>query len=980
MSNDLTKKQQSVIKEIFKKLKPKARTNALDFSKKYGFLSPESSAITGRFVPFKYQEEILKAMSDDDIELLVWMKSTRLGYALSLDTEIPTIDGWTTIEDCKIGDTIFDENGNHCEITYKSDIFEDHNCYEITFSDGTIVKADEDHRWFVKSTKAPVLKPNGYHNPKYEGVINTKELFKRHKYGTNNENLFRIENAGPLDCIPKFFPVPPYILGLWLGDGHSVTPKITQHRTDVETAKYMVQEKINIKIKYDDKRYPNNASIYVKNMVKNFKSMGLISMGGPCNTKRIPEIYFRGSIKQRLELLRGLMDSDGTICKKRGRAEFNNTNYNLIKGVYELLVSLGYKAVINKRNTKNKPHHLDQWRVNFKAVQSMNPFNIKRKADLVLKESKPTVTHSRYISNVKKIGTIPTQCISVNSKSELFLCSRSMVPTHNTKLVNFKVAYNIAEDPATILIFQPNDGKANDWSKDELKPLIRDMPIVNEKIIKTREDDTLNKKSFYGGYVSSRGGKAVSNYASATARDVVLDEYSRFPDDVDGEGDPYSLVVKRIESYWNGKVIIGSTPRIKYHDKTEDKFNETDMRFRYVPCPHCNHFQIIEFKNLIIPQEYRDGVKHWETSQTKLKCIKCEELINHRHKKQMDNKGKWRQTQVFYCCSNWQKPKENENWNDDGEALCIHCNLTAEYNRNGRKKRGYHIWAGYSFQPNTTWVKIAEAFVDALGNVEKMKSFKNTWLGETFEEKSVKLDSNNLLEKVEHYEKVPNSAKIILMTVDTQDTWLEYVITAWSPGETSHNITTGKIDGDPINQYVWDELFKISRTKLQKEDGSEAVVYWTFIDMAGHKTDEVKKFVKKYSPLKAQGFTMLKGDSRENKENDARPVSLLRKSSVDESTIMWIATSKAKDIIFKRLTFKQNDIGYIHHNENFNEEWFEQLTAEKKIFKKNKRGFIEETYVKQRERNEALDLMAYQLGAVRLMQQQIKGFDLSIRE
>ena len=218
------------------------------------------------------------------------------------------------------------------------------------------------------------------------------------------------------------------------------------------------------------------------------------------------------------------------------------------------------------------------------------------------------------------------------------------------------------------------------------------------------------------------------------------------------------------------------------------------------------------------------------------------------------------------------------------------------------------------------------------------------------------------------------------MTVDTQDDRLEYLITAWSDGETSHNIKAGKIQGDPINQYVWDELFKISRTKFKKENGNDVIIYWTFIDMAGHRTDNVKKFVKKYSSLKTQGFTMLKGDSREQKENDSRPVALLKKSSVDESIIMWVATSKAKDTVFQRLTLSQDDNGYIHHNTSFDEEWFNQITSEKKIFKKNKRGFIEETYVKQRERNEALDLLVYQLAAVRLLQQQIKGFDLSIKE
>lgn len=555
-----------------------------------------------------------------------------------------------------------------------------------------------------------------------------------------------------------------------------------------------------------------------------------------------------------------------------------------------------------------------------------------------------------------------------------------------TKLVNFKVAYNIAEDPATILVFQPTDTKAKDWAKDELKPLLRDMPIVGEKIIKTREDDLTMKKAFFGGYISSRGGTSVNNYASATARDVVFDEYDRFPDDVDSEGDPYALGVKRIESYWNGKVIIGSTPRVKDHSKTEDKFNETDMRYRYLPCPHCNHLQILEFPNLIIPKEYRDGVKNWKTEDTKLRCINCEELIEHKEKKKMDAAGRWRQTQKFYCCDEWQDPKINENWfrNPDdkydkrnGEALCIHCNLTAEYNRKGRKKRGYHIWAGYSFQPNATWIKIADAFVDAIGTVEKMKTFKNTWLGETFEEKSVKLESNELMDKAEDYQNVPDDAKIVLMTVDTQNTWLEWVITSWSIGETSHNIKTGKIIGDPINQFVWDELLEIKRQALKTESGRDVKVYKGFIDMAGQRTDEVKKFIRKHG----DEFVMLRGDPREPKEVDARPTSYIKKMEKEDYVIMWCATTKLKDIIFERLALQPHEHGFIHHNKSFGIEWYKGLASEKRVFKKNAKGKVEQTYINVAtdRRNEPLDITVYQLAAIRLIQAQIPSFDLSIK-
>lgn len=545
-----------------------------------------------------------------------------------------------------------------------------------------------------------------------------------------------------------------------------------------------------------------------------------------------------------------------------------------------------------------------------------------------------------------------------------------------TKIVNFSVAYDIVEDPCPQIIFQPNDSKAGEWSKKELKPLLRDIPYVGDKIIKTREENNLNYKAYPGGFIESRGGKSANNYASATAKKIRLDEYDRFPDDVDGEGDPYELAKKRTESYWNGQVMIGSTPTIKYHSKIEAKFNETDKRFRYLPCPKCNHYQILEFKNLIIPQEYRDGVKHWHTQDTKMKCENCEELISHDFKKQMDKKGKWRQTKEFYCCERWQNPKDNRVWNDNGEALCVDCGLTAEYNRKGRKKRGYHIWAGYSHQPNTTWEKIADTFVDSLNDVEKMKSFKNTWLAETWEEKSIKINTNDLMNNAEDYENIPNSAKILLMTVDTQDDRLEYLIKSWSDGETSHNIRSGIIKGDPINAHVWDELLRISNETFNRDDGKKVTIYKSFIDIGGHKTDEVKNFVKKHS----NKFIMLKGDSREIKTNDSRPLATLKTTEKDNSLIMWVATTKAKDIIFKRLSLDVEDDGFIHHNRSFNEEWFNQLTAEKKVFKKNKRGFLEQTYIKTRDRNEALDLEVYSLAAVRLMQQQIKSFDLSKKE
>jgi len=554
-----------------------------------------------------------------------------------------------------------------------------------------------------------------------------------------------------------------------------------------------------------------------------------------------------------------------------------------------------------------------------------------------------------------------------------------------TKIVNFSVAYDIAEDPCPQLILQPNDGKAGEWSKKEFKPLLRDMKVVGDKILKTREDNNLNYKAYPGGLIESRGGKTANNYASGTFKKVRFDEYSRFPDDVDKEGDPYELGKKRMESYWNGQVMIGSTPTIKGMDKTESRFEETDKKYRYLPCPHCGHYQSLDFFNHIKwEKEEREGVTIHLTHTAYMECENCKQKITHNQKKQMDFNGRWNQTQAFYCCNEWQKPTDNRNWfyneNDkldkrNGEALCKHCNTTAEYNRIGRKKRGYHIWAGYSFQPNTTWATIAETYIRSIGSVDKMRAFFNTWLGQSFEEKTVKLDNSLLMEKAEDYHNLPNDTKVVLITVDTQNDRLEYLIKAWCMGETSYNIEYGKILGDPQNKFVWNELLKIKRKKLFLENGKEVSIFKGFIDMGGQKTDHVKTFVNE----NPKDFIMLKGDDKENKANDSRPVSQIKTSQVDGNKIMWVATNKAKDIIFDRLLKVENETGSIHHNKTFSKEWYDMLTAEKKVFKKNKKGYIEGMYVNPSgKRNEAIDLEVYQLAGIRIIQSEIKGFSLQI--
>jgi phage terminase large subunit GpA-like protein len=568
-----------------------------------------------------------------------------------------------------------------------------------------------------------------------------------------------------------------------------------------------------------------------------------------------------------------------------------------------------------------------------------------------------------------------------NSDIDLLVFMKSTRVGYTT-ILKFIIAYHIAENPCPQLVFQPSDKKANEFSKKELEPLIRAMKVVSSKLIKSRQDNTQNYKRYVGGFISSLGGQTPNNYASATAKIVMGDEYDRFPHDVGKEGDPAELMEKRMESFWDGKLILGSTPTGE-DSKINKQFKRTDMMYRYVPCPHCGSYQIIEFKNIQWDKEVRQGVYTELPYTAKLKCISCSKMIDHKQKRQMDNQGQWRQTQVFFCCNEWQDPKITLSWknlNLDGEqdskgyAVCYKCNKPAEYNTLNKRKRGYHINACYSFQPNSTWQTLATKFIEAKGNEEKMRTFKNTWLGEIFEQKRIKLSNSKLLSQTEDYTKVPLEQEVLIMSVDTQKTWLQWTVKAWCKGETSYGIAQGKIEGDTSQRFVWDKLYNISNIRYTLQDNSETCIYLCLIDSGGigSTTETVYNFVLREECLNSPTtkYLAIKGEGNKTEDNSVREIITESKNKNVNAPLFLIAVNKCKDIIYDRLKLKKDDFGYMHYNKNFDEEYFKQLTSEEIKFTKNKRGYLVQEYVKTRDRNEALDLEVYNLAGIKLLQKE----------
>lgn len=545
-----------------------------------------------------------------------------------------------------------------------------------------------------------------------------------------------------------------------------------------------------------------------------------------------------------------------------------------------------------------------------------------------------------------------------------------------SRIITYGIGFNISEDPCPQWVMLPNDTKAGEFAKKELKPMLRDMARVGEKIYTDKQSDNLTFKAYPNGYIQVLGGQTPNNYASATIKRIYLDEYSRFPDDIAGEGDPAKLVMKRTESFYDGLVFLGSTPTDE-NDKTVAEFNTTDKRYRYYPCPCCGYMQILDFKQLMWEKTEQEGVFIHLTNTAKFKCINCAELIDHREKKEMDTKAKWRQTAPFFCCNEWQKPEETRNWIQDSYdenvelAACKYCNKQASYNEPERIKVGYFINAMSSHQPSTTWINIAEEFVEAKGNEKRMKVFKNTWLGEVFENKKIEINFHELMANRESYVKLPKDTQVLTMSVDTQGDRLEWSIRAWAKGETSYGVDKGIIQGDPKYSATWDKLYEVyQRTYNREGDEVEFQPYWVFVDSGGNRTDHVYDFVAREE---CQGtFWAVKGLGGNSKsaQNDNKEYVKLSNNSDVRVPLMLVETIRCKDLLYERLQLSKDEVGYPFFNMNYDNEYFEQLTCEKKVFTKNTKGYLVEEYHKQRERNEAADLETYHIANIKMMQKQ----------
>lgn len=349
------------------------------------------------------------------------------GKALCVSTPVPTPTGWTKHGDLKPGDKVFAPDGAQVTVEAVTPHYEG-PCLTLETSDGAVVCAHERHEWDTHRTWY-TKRPKGSRKPL--PPVETREIAATLRCGSRRDYVHRIDVTRPLVCDVADLPVPPYTLGAWLGDGHSASARLTS--ADPEIVLRIRSEGIPVR-KLKSRR--GAAKLYAlsdgdrSQKARNVCVAARLGQIGVLNHKHIPTSYLRASIDQRLELLRGLIDTDGHVSKA-GQIELCLTNQHLAHDAFELVGSLGHKPTMTAdRATLNGREVGNRYRIQFWQIGDQDVATLPRKRARIRPAS--SIGKRRTVVFARTNGSWPVNCIQVQGGK--YLAGKQFVPTRNSTI------------------------------------------------------------------------------------------------------------------------------------------------------------------------------------------------------------------------------------------------------------------------------------------------------------------------------------------------------------------------------------------------------------------------------------------------------------------------------------------------------------------------------------------------------------------
>lgn len=341
---------------------------------------------------------------------------------------------------------------------------------------------------------------------------------------------------------------------------------------------------------------------------------------------------------------------------------------------------------------------------------------------------------------------------------------RKSAQTGFTTLLLASVAHSVALDPCRMMIVQPTTNALAEFNREKLSVMIQQSPamkaLVRDQTSRSGEGSTALAKRFPGGSLKLAIANSAADLRSSTIRKAYLDEVDEYPEDLDGQGDPFAMIEARQESFlasgdWLRAYI--STPTVKGASRIDALFEKGDQRYWNVPCPDpdCGaHFKFVFDRKYF---KFNDEFPH--DPYYAAPC--CGTIIQPHEKVALVKKGKW----------------------------------IAESPRPGAYP-SYHFDALTS--PFVPWEKIADRFIACNGDPQKLKAFHNLTLGIAFDLKGDAPDHVRLLERRDPSIKrgvIPPQGVVFVGSADVQMNGIWYLFKAYGPDRQSWRVDAGYIEG-----------------------------------------------------------------------------------------------------------------------------------------------------------------------------------------